>query len=78
MSIRNDRTGRHEDDLYEELVRNEGSVSLEHLIAHLNECIVEVPAAFGQNVCTPVKMATLLLEELIAEGVLDPRGRIGI
>lgn len=71
MSIRNDRTGRHEDDLHDRLVR-EGSVPLSDLIAHLNECIVEVPSAFGSNVTAPVKMATLLLEGLVTAGALPP------
>jgi hypothetical protein len=75
MSIRNDRTGRHEDDLYDEL-RREGAVTLEHLIEHLNECIVEVPEAFGSNVCAPVKMASMILESLVKEGILNKDGMI--
>ena len=70
MSIRNDRTGRHEDDLHDELMR-EGSVSIQTLIDHLNETVVEVPSAFSANVRTPVKMATLALERLIHAGILD-------
>lgn len=69
MSIRNDRTGRHEDDLFDELMLK-GEVPLSHLIEHLNECVVEVPSAFGTNVCAPVKMATMVLEELVRMGVL--------
>lgn len=76
MSIRNARTGRHEDDLYAELVQNDGQVTLQHLIEHLNECIVEVPEAFGSNVTAPVKMATMILEGCIAEGILDPNGHV--
>jgi hypothetical protein len=78
VSIRNARTGRHEDDLLDEYSREGGSVTLRHLLDHLNETVVEVPSAFGSNVCAPVKMATLLLERMIAEGKVPPDLRVGL
>jgi hypothetical protein len=77
MSIKNERTGRHEDDLYAEFLAD-GSVSLQSLIDHLNECVVEQPAAFSVNVRTPVKMATLVLEQLKQLGVLDAGERVSL
>lgn len=77
MSIINSRTGRHEDDLYDELMR-EGSVPIEHLIAHLNEIVVEDVSGQPTNVRTPVKLATLLLEALVAGGVINDDAPISL
>jgi hypothetical protein len=71
MSVRNQRTGRHEDDLALELFRG-GQIPLSTLIDHLNEIVVEDVSGQSENVRTPVKMATLLLEALIARGILEP------
>lgn len=70
MSIINPRTGRHEDDLFGVFI-NTGAVPIQDLIEHLNECVVEQEAMYPLNVRTPVKMATLILEQLVARGVLD-------
>jgi len=72
MSIISPRTGRHEDDLAEELFRSGGRVPLSHLIEHLNEIVVEDVSGQSDNVRTPVKMATMILEGLISAGVLEP------
>lgn len=77
MSIRNPRTGRHEDDLYDHLMRN-GSVPVSELIAHLNEIVVEDVSGQPTNVRTPVRLATLLLEALVSGGVIAPEAPISL
>jgi hypothetical protein len=75
VSIINDRTGRHEDDLHVELMRD-GSVPIKHLIEHLNEIVVEDVSGQPANVRTPVKMASLILEQLIEMDVISPFTRV--
>lgn len=48
MSIRNQRTGRHEDDIEDRAARSpESDVSINELLAHAEEIIAETPEAFG-------------------------------
>lgn len=54
MSIRNQRTRRHEDDLHFAATSHDGWVGLKELLEHLEETVVEVPEAYGDNVCAPL------------------------
>jgi hypothetical protein len=63
VSIRNDATGRHEDDLMDEAYQNDGRVSVVHLIEHLEE-IVGLPNTFGSNVADSARTAAYLLRTI--------------
>lgn len=65
MSIRNDRTGRHEDDLMAHAYQQGGQVDVNELIAHLRECVVG--CGFGANVEKPVEAACNTLEKLLRD-----------
>lgn len=73
MSIRNDATGRHEDDLMDEAAQNSGDVQVVHLIEHLEE-IVALPGTFGSNVANAARSAAFLLRKQGLEGKLDLYG----
>jgi hypothetical protein len=70
VSIRNDATGRHEDDLMDEAYQNGGKVTVVHLVEHLEE-IVGLPNTFGSNVADSARTAAYLLRKLGLEGKLD-------
>lgn len=70
MSIRNDATGRHEDDLWDESMQNNGEVQVVHLIEHLEE-IVALPDTFGANVANAARTAAFLLRKQGLDGKLD-------
>ena len=61
MSIRNPRTRRHEDDLWEEARRNGGTVPLASLLAHAEEIIVETPEAYGVTTSAVVQQLVQLV-----------------
>lgn len=63
MSIRNDVTGRHEDDLWDESMRNDGQISVKHLIEHLEE-ICGQASVTGSNVAYASRTAAYLLRTL--------------
>jgi hypothetical protein len=60
MSIVNRATGRHEDDLMDEAARNNGTVSVVHLIEHLEE-IIGARDVFGSNAADAARTAAYLL-----------------
>jgi hypothetical protein len=62
MSMRNQRTGRHEDDLMDEAARNAGYVTAQSLIEHLEEIVGDAPT-FGSNVSNAAKAAARLLRD---------------
>ena len=70
MSIRNDQTGRHEDDLWDESMAKDGKVSIVNLIEHLEE-IVALPDTFGANVANAARSAAFLLRKQGLDGKLD-------
>lgn len=63
MSIRNQATGRHEDDLMDEAARNGGEVQVVHLVEHLEE-IVGAPGVFGSNAADSARTAAFLLRKI--------------
>lgn len=63
MSIRNDVTNRHEDDLWDESMQNEGRVSVLHLVEHLEE-ICGLPEVTGANVAYASRTAAFLIRAL--------------
>lgn len=73
MSIRNDRTGRHEDDLWDHSVDKGGQVQIVDLIEHLEE-IVALPNVYGSNVANAARSAAFLLRKQGLEGKLDLYG----
>lgn len=75
MSIRNDQTGRHEDDLWDESMKQDGEVQVVHLIEHLEE-IVALPDTFGANVANAARTAAYLLRKQGLDGKLDLYGRV--
>ena len=75
MSIRNDQTGRHEDDRMDEAYRNDGRVQIVHMIEHLEE-IVGQPSVTGGNVAYAARTAALLLRQLGLEGRLNLYGTV--
>jgi hypothetical protein len=77
MSIVNERTGRHEDDLYATLT-DKGHVTLEQLVEHLNEIVVEQPGVFPDSVRTPVKMATMVLEALVRANLVPANFEVSL
>ena len=70
MSIRNDQTGRHEDDLWDHAVQQGGEVTVIDLIEHLEE-IVALPDIYGSNVANAARSAAFLLRKQGLEGKLD-------
>ena len=70
MSIRNDQTGRHEDDLWDHSMKQDGKVTVVDLIEHLEE-IVALPDTFGANVANAARSAAYLLRKQGLEGKLD-------
>jgi hypothetical protein len=70
MSIRNDQTGRHEDDLWDESRHKDGKVSIVNLIEHLEQ-IVALPDTFGSNVANAARTAAFLLRKQGLDGKLD-------
>lgn len=70
MSIRNDQTGRHEDDLMDEAHVNGGNVQIVHVIEHLEE-IVGLPGVYGSNVADAARTAAFLLRRQGLDGKLD-------
>ena len=73
MSIRNDQTGRHEDDLWEHAMKQGGEVTVIDLIEHLEE-IVALPGIYGSNVANAARSAAFLLRKQGLEGKLDLYG----
>lgn len=71
MSIRNQRTGRHEDDLAAAASRNRGIVGVKELLEHLDECVVD--CGFGANVEDAVATLTETVRQIAAQNstVLD-------
>jgi hypothetical protein len=70
VSIRNDQTGRHEDDLWDESMKKDGQVMIVNLIEHLEE-IVALPDTFGANVANAARTAAYLLRKQGLDGKLD-------
>lgn len=70
MSIHNQQTGRHEDDLTDEAARNGGNVQVVHLIEHLEEIVGDAPS-FGSNVADAARTAAFLLRRAGLNGQLD-------
>lgn len=63
MSIRNERTGRHEDDLAAAAFQNDGQVTLRELLEHLEEVVVG--SGHGANVEQPVAALCKEMRELV-------------
>lgn len=64
MSIRNQRTGRHEDDLAAEAYANGGRVSLESLLEHLDEILGDPASGYGEGVYKPVAAAVRVIKSV--------------
>jgi len=67
MSIRNQRTRRHEDDFPSRLARGEATVG--ELMEHAQEIIVETPEAFGTDTSETVRLLLVVINAL--SGALD-------
>lgn len=62
MSIRNQRTRRHEDDLAANLAL--GTATVGQVIEHAQEIIVETPEAFGQTTADTVRILLDIIDVL--------------
>lgn len=62
MSVRNQRTGRHEDDFPFRLARGEATVG--DLVDHAQEIIAETPEAYGQDVSRTVRLLLVVIDAL--------------
>jgi len=64
MSIRNARTGRHEDDFINKY--HVGTATVGDLMEHAEEILVETPEAFGQSVSDCVRGLLDVIQALSA------------
>lgn len=62
MSIRNQRTRRHEDDFPAKL--HQGTATVGDLIEHAQEIIVETPEAFGTATSDTVRLLLQLIDKM--------------
>jgi hypothetical protein len=70
MSIRNQRTGRHEDDFFARLHGDDGVVTLEEILEHCEEIVAE--GGFGSIVRVPVMALVRITRMLASDMELDP------
>jgi hypothetical protein len=64
MSIRNQRTQRHEDDIAYKLY--EGTATVQDVVEHAQEIIVETPQAFGSDTATVVRLLLDIIDKQAA------------
>jgi len=69
VSIRSQRTGRHEDDF--PMRRQLGVATLGDAVEHAQEIIAETPEAFGQTTAEVVALLVRAVREWVPDDVLE-------
>ena len=69
MSIRNQRTRRHEDDFPFKL--SQGAATVQDVIEHAQEIIVETPQAFGTDTALVVRLLLDVIDKQAAGETIE-------